>query len=610
MVASPGFRFVEALVLIAGSLMGLPPGDRDPALVRSAPKDAVVYVEWSARGLGKTGAPGIDGLAADPEIRQFLDDVERAFVVYLEQESAGGAQTAKIAGKNLPPLVHAFLSRSGCFFASFDARAAQAAAEKAGGPSPEAIVAALKGALIINGGDQADAIEQGLRNLLALLPKPPESTELKNLALRLPGFPLPIVLHRHEKYIIAATDKSTVEQAVAGLSGRSRGLGDNSRFIEAQKRVQGARTACLSWFDVKSGFEGATAALGPIGPFVGTIAKLVGASEIDSVACHTGVEKGQVRSACYLSTSGKLPGILALAAGRKIEASDFAHIPADADLAAAVSLNVPKIYEEIERIAAGTSVGAGERLDEVVKGLEDQLGFSLKKDLFAAFGDVWTLYDSPSEGGLFVTSLVAGLEVRDPAKAKMVFERLIKLLNDNLPGRHGNFRRSGIVLDERKFLDETIYFVSSTGDNVPVAPAFCLTEKHLLAALHPQALKAHLRFMKEKGPALPDKIRSALQTDGATIAYATFDAKRFVRIVYAFAPYLAQMACNHLQQEGLPINVFSFPSARAVLPYIGPCSCRVTRMEKGILMETDSNLPVPENGLLLFAIWMAVGRSR
>ena len=71
-----GVGFVELLmVLVSGSglfsgggIMGLPPGERDAALVKCAPADSLIYAEWSERSTGEAGAPGIDGLAADPEI--------------------------------------------------------------------------------------------------------------------------------------------------------------------------------------------------------------------------------------------------------------------------------------------------------------------------------------------------------------------------------------------------------------------------------------------------------------------------------------------------------------------------------------------------------------
>jgi hypothetical protein len=595
--------WVEVFVFLIGGVLGLPPGEHDEALVRCAPKEAIFYTDWSERSAGKAGAPGIDGLAADPEIRQFFSDVERAITTYVEDEATPNNKQAKIAAKNIFPLVRALLVRPGCLYATFDANAARAAAEKSGGqPGPSTLIAGLNGALVINGGDQADAIEQALRNLVPLLPNPPTSTELNKLSIPLPIFTRPLILHRHEKYFIVASNHALLDQAIAGLTDKSKGLLDNARFVEARKRISVERPAGVTWLDVHTAVSDVVTALGPTGGFVQAISTLVGTSEIDSVVWQTGVVNGQIRSLCLMKTGDRLPGILALAAGRGLKPADFAHVPADADLVAAVSLNLSKIYDECDRIFGNTSIGGGDLFRNEVKQLEDRLGFGIKNDLLKAFGEVWTVYDSPSEGGLFITSPVLAIEVRDAAKAQLVVDRLRKVLKDSLPGRQGSFRQSGVLLEDKPFLDRTIYFVNTLGSQMPFAPAFCLTEKHLLISVHPQAIKAQLRFVKEQGKPLAIGLgESGLREEGTTISYVAFDMRRLIRILYAFAPYAAQVFCSQIQHEGVSLDVFSLPSARAILPYVGRCTRRVTRVEKGILMETDSPLPLPDSSLLLFA---------
>ena len=54
-----------------------------------------------------------------------------------------------------------------------------------------------------------------------------------------------------------------------------------------------------------------------------------------------------------------------------------------------------------------------------------------------------------------------------------------------------------MYLKKAKFLDETIWYINTVGDDdVPFAPSFCMTKTRLFVAAHPQALKAHLRFEK------------------------------------------------------------------------------------------------------------------
>ena len=84
----------ELLILLLGlggpfnQLLGFPPGERDPSLVHAAPADSLLYIEWSARGQGKAGAAGIDGLVADPEVVVFFDRFKSAIETMMARNTA------------------------------------------------------------------------------------------------------------------------------------------------------------------------------------------------------------------------------------------------------------------------------------------------------------------------------------------------------------------------------------------------------------------------------------------------------------------------------------------------------------------------------------------
>src|SRR5579885_3448093 len=72
-------KLLEFLIsLLSIGLPGLPPGDRDANLWHAIPPDAVVAYEWSAQGRGAVGATGIDGFAADPEVRALWSAIRDA----------------------------------------------------------------------------------------------------------------------------------------------------------------------------------------------------------------------------------------------------------------------------------------------------------------------------------------------------------------------------------------------------------------------------------------------------------------------------------------------------------------------------------------------------
>jgi len=598
-----------------GSVLGLPPGERDSLLVQCPPQDVVFYTEWAERGAGKQGAPGIDGLAADPEVLAFLRDVEQALVTSLEDETSRGPKEAQVMGKTMPKIIKTLLNRSGCLYIGVDADAIANAAQQGGGPGPFGMIMAvssgIKATLIINGGDDSDKLAETLHEILALLPEPP-SEELDHVK-----FPLPpgmsLTLHRRDKHFILGFGEGTVDQALAGLSGKSKGLKSNTRFTSGMQRVKIGKMSGVSWLDIKLVIEKLTKALGPDGALVEKTAKDAGIDKIDSVVSYRGVVKGQIHNRTFVSTNGKLEGLLALAAGRAIKPDDFDLVPADSDFVLSLSLNLPKVLAASKEIVGKAHPPSGPVFEGILKQLEMELKFSIEEDFFKAFGDVWTVYNSKSAGGLFVSSLVGSLEVRDTAKAEKVFSQAMDLLRDSLPGETSSgFRRRGVFLVNKMFMGKKIYFVNTVGNDVPFAPAFCLTDKQLLFGPHPQAIKSHLRFLAGKKETFASRMKELTSgTEGDLLCVSYFDTKSLVRYLYATAPYFGQIVFSEMQRAGIDMTVFSLPSARAILPYVGNSISTVVRTEEGILFDGQTALPIPifslvagNIPLLLFAVRM------
>jgi hypothetical protein len=594
--------------LSGGGLMGLPPAERDAAFLKTAPADSLLYSEWAARSTGKVGEPGIDGLMADPEIRAFYKAVDKAILTAIERETASGSPEEQILGKSVPPLVKSMLMCPGCIYVHFDQQAAVKAVENLQPVfGPAAAFLGMQGALIINGGDDADAIAKHIIELQQLLPPEMRSKDLKKQVFPLPLPGVKLMLHRHEKYFVLAFGEGELDKAIAGLSGKSKGgLAANPRFAAAVKLVAMERTGEVSWLDVKGIVKTVTEALGPQGEMVTGIAKMIGADSIDSIVASTGVVDGQIRSKSFMTTGGKTEGILALAAGRAIKPADLALIPADADLVMAFSLNTEKVYDTVRAIV-GQSDPSGEAaklFDGTILQLEKEFDMNLKDDVFPSFGDVWTFHNSPSAGGVFVTSLVASLEVKDAKKANATFTQLMKVFKESLPGDFGNGRRRGVYLEEAKFMGTTIYYVNTVGDDdVPVAPAFCVTDKQLLAAPHPQALKAHLRYLQTKQPGFDTRIGKLIpKPDGDLLAVSFIESKTAVRYLYAIVPYIGQIIMSEIQREEIDIDIFAIPSARAILPYTDNAFSMTVRTKDGIYSESQSILPIPGASTLLMQL--------
>ena len=106
-----------------------------------------------------------------------------------------------------------------------------------------------------------------------------------------------------------------------------------------------------------------------------------------------------------------MKGILALASDKPLTAADLKDVPADATWAAVGRFDVGARLRDGDghrrrRLPARRGRSAAGHIREA----EAHLGFRIKEDLIDSLGDVWSVYNSPGEGGLLVTGFCAGGE--------------------------------------------------------------------------------------------------------------------------------------------------------------------------------------------------------
>ena len=585
-----------------GGVMGLPPGERDSALVQCPPKDVILYTEWASRGKGKPGAPGIDGLAADPEILAFVAAIEKGINDTIAMNAGEGEE--KVLGDNIPPLVKLLLNRPGCLYLDVDAKAAM---ELMANPpelppfTPQFVgmLPAVQVTLVVNGGDKSDEIEKHLTAILQVIfDEFSQGQKIENLQHQ--KFPIPmegasLTLHRHKDYFILGWGKETVDAAVKGLTGASQGLKDNPRFAAGMEKVLLERTSSVAWFDLKSLVDKAVKGLGPQGLMVAAVVQQLGAETIESLSICSGVVDGQMHTKGFLKTGGKTEGIMALAAGRALRAEDFQAVPGDADLVLAFTIDLPKILSTTRRIVAQAGEQPKENFDQILAQLEKELGVSFEDDLFKAFGQTWVLYDSPANGGVLATAPILALEVIDQEAAKTSFEKLMGVLKLAVPGeiRAGRFGR-GIYLTKKTFMDHEIYYINPVGVDMPFAPAFTLTKTHMLAAPHPQQLKAHLRFLASDEGRFAAEFEKKIPHAGGELFVAAYtEPQVFARYFASISPIMSTMIFGQIQRQTPGFDGFEFPSARAILPYVGTGRFTKERTEEGILFNARHGIPIP-----------------
>ena len=588
--------------------MGLPPGERDLALVKSVPPQTFVYFEWAARSNGVAGAPGVDGFAADLEIRQFFQLLDAALtkVQEVNQGSEDDVESGTLSRLRplFPRLVKLISAHPGCFFAGFE----PPPPNNANLPTWLRMLAGVHGGLILSSGDDTENLWRSLNQSLESIPefKFNENSLTQSIPIAVPGYTL--VIHREGPRIIFALGDGTLARITEGLSGRPPGLDSNPTFRKSLERVSVPRIGTVGWVDGKGLVSSITAALGPVGFLVRPILTMTGVDAIDHIVQVSGVDNGEMMQRTFVATGGRTDGVMVLAAGSPIQAQQFAHVPADADLVLATSISLRGIFQESRRLLQSVQPLSVRVFDEAVKQLESELELKIVEDVLPAFGDVLVAFDSPSAGGLIATSLVVSLEVRDGKKAAVVFDRLMKLIEQSLSAEHSEMDYGeSVSLRHQSFLNHSIFYVNTSGASYPgrisITPTFCLSEKHLMFAVHPQAMKAQLRHLQSNRPGFDKQASSKVAVPaGETLSYAYLNGPRASNLVGSLLPYLGHVFLNRMEEEGISMDSYSLPSTAAISPYFGDSTAVITRQKDGVLIEARNAPPVLV-GLTLLSLY-------
>ena len=594
------FDFVFFWLFSGCSLLGLPPGERDPSLLKAVPPSSLAYFEWASRGAGQTGAEGVEGFAADPEIRQFFEMLDAAIA---KRDADEPDESLGNLPRQMPQLIKLVSAHPGCLFLGYEPIHNQ----NGDVATWHERLIGLRAGVILASGHDTETTWQLLNRQLESLPdyRFDAKSMTQSIPIVVPGYKL--VMHREGQTILFALGEGTLQQMLAGLSGKTPGMESNSRFQKSLERVAVPRVSTLGWIDGQAIISSVTDILGPLGVLVRPILSMVGADAIDHVVQTSGVENGTMVQRVFVSTGGRTDGLMVLAGGKSIEARQFAHVPADADLVLATSFSLKRVYQEARRVLTLIQPLSVRVFDEAIKQLEGELELRIVDDVLPAFGDTLVAFDSPTNGGLIATSLVASIEIADPEKASRVFERLMKLIEFSLTSDQPDlFEIEVKSLRQQSFLNHTIFYIHATargyGVDATISPTFCLTDRHLLFAVHPQAMKAQLRYLASKKPSFEiQKDKAIARPKGDLLTYAYLNGPRANGLMAAAIPYLSSAWIGRLEIEGISLDSFSIPSAVAISSYFGDSSAIVNRQSDGLFVETRNAPPVAVSIALLAA---------
>ena len=169
--------------------------------------------------------------------------------------------------------------------------------------------------------------------------------------------------------------------------------------------------------------------------------------------------------------------------------------------------------------------------------------------------------------------------------------------------------RSEVRIADCTFRGQQIHFLNFIGEPVPVAPAWCITDKELIVSLSPQTIKAHLA-RKPGGGSLADlpAVRQLFTAGAGPVSVSYADTRSVVETLYPLVQIGFGAAASELQREEVPIDVSILPSAAAILPHLSPSVGSTTMTSDGLLTVRRGTLPAQFELLPALAMW--VGSSR
>jgi Protein of unknown function (DUF1559) len=597
MVATTGVAWIWLLLLGGGGLpipFSLPPLPEDPVMSSVAPDECLWYLTWSGSAKPDPKSKNqTEALLAEEEIQRFGSELEMRIVAAIREHAQG---PEAIAAQEMPKLLKIALTRpTAVFIADVKFAALFMGIEN------------VHGGLIINLGDQTDEVKASLDRLAALLPQPAAAGKWQRFPSH-PGAPA-VEWGIDGKYLIVGIGDGSADAIVAREKGKA------PKWLSALRdRLKVERPAMVHYLNIKKIVAIVQELSGGRG-MPGQVFDALGLSNLTSLSSVSGLDGTGWASNSLLAMDGPPAGIFALSGGDPLSAADLAPIPKDATFALAGRLDLDRAYRGISEIAVRIHPQARMALEQGLAMAENQLGVDLSRDIFKALGDTWCVYSAPSEGGLLITGLTVVVPVRDHERLAKAEARLRGLAQAGMappPGAlHSYGRQPQVTIADFEFRGNQIHFLNFVGEPVPVAPAWCITDKELIVSLSPQSLKAHLSRKADAGSLADVPAIKGLFSASKGPQYVGYaDSASIVQTLYPLVQFGFEAISSGVQREGIPIDLSIFPSAAAILPHIEPSVSSATMTSDGLLMTRRGTLPMEFETLpLLIMPYFFVARS-
>ena len=596
-MAASGIGLLFPIVFLFGGYslpLGLPPMPEDPAIARAAPEQCLVYLSWAG-----TAAPDAkstnqtEQLLAEPEMQKLLAGIDSAINAGIKKSAERGGPGDEPA-KDIYPLVKTLLTRPAAVFVSTFAIGPQGLPD-------------VQGGAIFSLGEKTAEVSECLGRLEKNLPVGKVEIAGASFQRFQPAPMPPITWGIRGKQLIVGVGEGAVEDILKRAKSEP-----PAWLAEIRKRLPVDRCSTLTYFNIKQTIAQFAPMVG--GPMATLALDAIGLGNVNYLASVTGLDSRGTVARSLVAIDGQPQGIFSLAAAKPLSTADLSPIPRDATIAAVGRLDTSAALELLLAQLQKVDPAAPANVNQGIDGMRKEFGIDLRNDLFKPLGDVWCVYNSPSEGGLLLTGLTGVVQVKDHDRLEATLEKQISLYNESIEtggaeqekAQPGMPRRSIPRIRKTAFAGLVIYHVDVPDSHFFLAPAWCLTKKELIVATFPQNIKSYLSRGKDfqSLAAVPD-VAHALE--GGAVALGYYDTRKVAEYVYPLLCVGGNLVCSQLGREGIRLDVSLMPSAMSILPHLQPSVGAVRQTAAGIEFESRGPLAAIGGGSLLPVGAMAFG---
>jgi hypothetical protein len=566
------------MMLLAGFglPLGVPPQPENPAMQYVAPANCVLYSSWSGMATpdGRS-ANQTEQLFAEPELQEFARSLDKSIgklVAHYAHQS--GDPKAELLARVAPLWTKTIITKASAVFAT-----------KLETDGKQLL---FEGGLLVEAGDQAQNLADGLTQLMTTPQNQPEQVSIG--AAKFVRFAAQKNGPLASEVMIGAAGPFVLvgfgPDSVAGMMDRVRAKQTPAWLTEIAKRLPVERRSSISYINTKAIVKSFLPLAGPDGA---RIASSLGLDQIGEMISVTGLDQEGMVSRGLVKIDGEAKGLLALVDTKGIQPAQVNFLPKDATFAAAFSFNTEQAYNLVGHLISENSPEAAQEFEGMAAQFREMFGLRLQEDVLASLGEVWTFSASPADGWLGMTATV---EVRDQAKLDTVLKRVSAMLSDAPPGAPAP------RIESTKFEGNTIQMVHIPG--FPVRPSWCLTGSRLIVGITPQSIKAQLGARPEEvGLFDSPKVAAAFKGEARVLAVSYQDSAKVFETTYSYLTLLAPMMLEQMNafnedgrpQPPLPFDFSALPSSRSIHRHLRPSVSITLRTSDGLETESRQTFP-------------------